>query len=246
MQAGGRTDKELVDAARTGDQPGWDELVARHGSRVWAVARAHRLSSADAEDVFQLTFMRLVTNIDRIRDPARIGAWLATTARHESADSTWEQRYWGHTYKAGYESVISDNSFVEVRAGQFKYEWPNFRYTEAPAYQDLATSVVSGGNRDGWFNIPSRNQAAGSVTYFRDGWLGSHNFKAGGEWFRETFTFERGVGVDGVVPGDVLHVPRGVIHAYINQGPEVGVAIVSYSPAPGPDDRVLIKDRSRE
>lgn len=83
MQAGGRTDKELVDAARTGDQPGWDELVARHGSRVWAVARAHRLSSADAEDVFQLTFMRLVTNIDRIRDPARIGAWLATTARHE-------------------------------------------------------------------------------------------------------------------------------------------------------------------
>ena len=49
-----------------------------------------------------------------------------------------------------------------------------------------------------------------------------------------------------VAAGDVLHVPRGVIHAYINQGPEVGVAIVSYSPAPGPDDRVLIKDRSRE
>lgn len=48
-----------------------------------------------------------------------------------------------------------------------------------------------------------------------------------------------------VKAGDVLHVPRGVIHAYINQGPEVGVAIVSYSPAPGPDDRVLIKERVR-
>jgi RNA polymerase sigma factor (sigma-70 family) len=83
VQAGGRTDEELVDAARTGDQPGWDELVARHGSRVWAVARAHRLGTADAEDVFQLTFMRLVTNIDRIREPSRVGAWLATTARHE-------------------------------------------------------------------------------------------------------------------------------------------------------------------
>lgn len=44
-----------------------------------------------------------------------------------------------------------------------------------------------------------------------------------------------------VKAGDVLHVPRGTIHAYINRGPDIGVAIVSYSPPPGPDDRVLIK-----
>ena len=70
-----------------------------------------------------------------------------------------------------------------------------------------ATNIVSGGNRDGWFNIPSRNQVAGSITYYKDGWAGSHNFKAGGEWFRETFTYDRGTGgVDGVFPGDVLHV----------------------------------------
>ena len=47
---------------------------------------------------------------------------------------------------------------------------------------------------------------AGSITYFKDGLLGSHNFKLGGEWFRETFTYIRGKGVDGVVPKDVLHV----------------------------------------
>lgn len=46
-----------------------------------------------------------------------------------------------------------------------------------------------------------------------------------------------------VAAGDVLHVPRGTIHAYINKGPEVGVAVVSYSPAPGPNDRVLIRDQ---
>lgn len=45
-----------------------------------------------------------------------------------------------------------------------------------------------------------------------------------------------------VKAGDVLHIPRGAIHAYINKGPAIGVAIVSYSPAPGPDDRVLIKE----
>jgi len=140
--------------------------------------------------------------------PNRMDTFLvgATTARHSSEDSTWEQKYWGHTYKAGYESVISSSSFLEIRAGQFKYEWPNFRYSDAPAYQDIGNQIVSGGNRDGWFNIPSRNQIAGSVTYYKDGMLGSHNFKVGGEWFRETFTYIRGEGVDGVVPGDVLHV----------------------------------------
>ena len=76
-------DRDLVEAARNGDQSAWDEIVDRYGSRVWAVARAHRLCSADAEDVFQITFMRLVTHIDTIREPSRIGAWLATTARFE-------------------------------------------------------------------------------------------------------------------------------------------------------------------
>ena len=77
------SDGDLLEGARKGDQKAWDALVARYSSRVWAVARAHRLSKADAEDVFQVTFLRLVTHIGTIRDPSRVGAWLATTARHE-------------------------------------------------------------------------------------------------------------------------------------------------------------------
>ena len=119
--------------------------------------------------------------------------------RHDGAaqlgDSTWQQLYWGHTYKAGYDSVLSDSTFVEVRGGQFKYVWPNYRYSEDPAYQDIGNQIVSGGNRDGWFRTPSRNQIAGSMTYFKDGWAGDHSFKVGGEWFRETFTDERGIDV---------------------------------------------------
>ena len=65
---------------------------------------------------------------------------------------------------------------------------------------------MRGGNRDGWFNIPSRNQVLGSVSYFKEGWGGSHNFKVGGEWFRETFTYIRGAEGKGYVPGDVLHI----------------------------------------
>jgi hypothetical protein len=139
----------------------------------------------------------------------------ATSARHSSADSTWQQLYWGHTYKAGYESVLSDNMFMEVRGGQFRYIWPNFRYSEDPAYQDIGNQIVSGGNRDGWFRTPSRNQVSGSLTYFKGGMGGDHNFKVGGEWFRETFTDERGVGVNGSVPGDVLHILNNGVAAQV-------------------------------
>jgi RNA polymerase sigma factor (sigma-70 family) len=71
-------------AAATGDQKAWDALVARFSSLVWAVARSHRLSSADAADVYQATWLRLVEHVGDIRDGTRVGAWLATTARHEA------------------------------------------------------------------------------------------------------------------------------------------------------------------
>lgn len=44
-----------------------------------------------------------------------------------------------------------------------------------------------------------------------------------------------------VKAGDVIHIPRDVVHYYVNRGPGVGAALVVYSPAPGPDDRVLIR-----
>jgi RNA polymerase sigma factor (sigma-70 family) len=75
--------ERLLRAAAAGDQAAWNELVERFEGLVWATARAHRLSRADAADVAQTTWLRLVENLDRIRDADRLGAWLATTARRE-------------------------------------------------------------------------------------------------------------------------------------------------------------------
>jgi RNA polymerase sigma factor (sigma-70 family) len=75
---------QLVSASAAGDQAAWEAIVDRFSGLVWATARAHRLSRDDAADVAQTTWLRLVENLDRIRDPERLGAWLATTARHES------------------------------------------------------------------------------------------------------------------------------------------------------------------
>jgi RNA polymerase sigma factor (sigma-70 family) len=75
---------DLTRRAREGDRHAWNEIVDRFAAMVWAIARRHRLSEADAADVSQTTWMRLVEHLDRIEHPDRIGGWLATTARHES------------------------------------------------------------------------------------------------------------------------------------------------------------------
>jgi quercetin dioxygenase-like cupin family protein len=48
-----------------------------------------------------------------------------------------------------------------------------------------------------------------------------------------------------VKAGDVIHIERGAVHAYINRGPEPAVALVVYSPTPGPKDRVLVEEQTK-
>lgn len=73
----------LVTAAAGGDKDAWRALVERFSAMVWSIARAHRLSRADAADVSQTTWLRLAENISKINNPDRVGAWLATAARRE-------------------------------------------------------------------------------------------------------------------------------------------------------------------
>jgi len=80
---GGAELEELVREARDGDESAWSALVDRFEGLVWATTRAHRLPQPAAADVTQTTWLRLVENLDRIKDPERLGAWLATTARRE-------------------------------------------------------------------------------------------------------------------------------------------------------------------
>jgi RNA polymerase sigma factor (sigma-70 family) len=75
---------ELVAAAADGDQAAWEAIIARFSALVGSIPRSFRLSSSEASDVAQTTWLRLVENLDRIDDPERLGAWLATTARRES------------------------------------------------------------------------------------------------------------------------------------------------------------------
>jgi RNA polymerase sigma factor (sigma-70 family) len=77
------TNGELMAAAASGDQRAWDSLVRRYNNLLWSIARAHRLSEADAKDAVQTTWLRLLEHLDQLTDPERVAGWLATTVRRE-------------------------------------------------------------------------------------------------------------------------------------------------------------------
>ena len=78
------SDEALVLACRYGDASAWEELVERYQRLVFAIARHAGLDAEQAADVFQRVFATLVERLDQIEQPALVGAWLTTTARHEA------------------------------------------------------------------------------------------------------------------------------------------------------------------
>lgn len=76
---------ELVLRARAGDGRAWEALTRRYSAMLWAIGRAYDLNAADVADVVQVTWLRLVEHLGALRDPERVGTWLAVTARREAA-----------------------------------------------------------------------------------------------------------------------------------------------------------------
>ena len=77
------TVSDLVARAKNGERQAWDALVERFAPLIWSICRRHRLGRADTDDVGQSVWLRLVDQLDRVRDPAALPGWLATTARRE-------------------------------------------------------------------------------------------------------------------------------------------------------------------
>ena len=73
----------LVRRAAEGDLGAWERLVDQYARLIWSITGEFKLVESDAADVAQTTWLRLLEHIDRIEYPARVGSWLAATARHE-------------------------------------------------------------------------------------------------------------------------------------------------------------------
>ncbi len=101
--------KALVNRCLAGDANAWGELVTRYAPLVHTVARRAGLTMLESEDVGQEVFLALAQSLDRIIDPARLPAWLITTARRFS----WRILYARRQEQPGSEAELNDEEFTQ-------------------------------------------------------------------------------------------------------------------------------------
>ena len=73
----------LVARAARGDPGAWDEIVERYAPLVWSICARFGLSNHDREDVAQNVWLLLVEQLGKLREPAALPGWLATTTHRE-------------------------------------------------------------------------------------------------------------------------------------------------------------------
>ncbi|GAA1397216.1 sigma-70 family RNA polymerase sigma factor [Kitasatospora putterlickiae] len=95
---------ELVDDCIAGNPDSWSRIVERYTPLIWAIARGHRLSTADCEDVSQTTWMRVIQHLGKLRDPEKLSQWIAVSARRESLK---------HIEKSGRTSPVGDSPVLD-------------------------------------------------------------------------------------------------------------------------------------
>ena len=73
----------LVTRAAGSDPTAWDEIVERYAPLVWSICTRFGLSNHDREDVGQNVWLLLVEQLGKLREPAALPGWLATTTHRE-------------------------------------------------------------------------------------------------------------------------------------------------------------------
>jgi RNA polymerase sigma factor (sigma-70 family) len=74
----------LVRAAASGDARAWEALVQIAGPVVRRAAAGFKLSSADIDDVAQITWLRAYDRLGALREPEAFVGWVVVTARREA------------------------------------------------------------------------------------------------------------------------------------------------------------------
>jgi RNA polymerase sigma factor (sigma-70 family) len=76
----------VVDAARAGDRPALEALLARISEVASALARASCPDRAEAEDILQESLLDVCTSISRLADGRSFWPWFRRIVRHNATD----------------------------------------------------------------------------------------------------------------------------------------------------------------
>jgi RNA polymerase sigma factor (sigma-70 family) len=151
-------DPELIEACLKGSSQAWEALLVRYQRLIYSIPLRYGLPEHDANDIFQNVSLLLWENLARIRDRARLGAWLVITTRRECWRMLRQRRKDGGDTEALDKNlstgIHSEDEFLalerqsKVRAAIEHLEEPCrelltllFYVNPRPAYSEIAHSL---------------------------------------------------------------------------------------------------------
>jgi RNA polymerase sigma factor (sigma-70 family) len=154
-------DPELIEACLKGSGQAWEALLVRYQRLIYSIPLRYGLPEHDANDIFQNVSLLLWENLGRVRDRARLGAWLVITARRECWRMIRQRKQHGIVSEAGSldetlpTGAHSEDEFLalerqsQVRAAIDHLEAPCrelltllFYAEPRPAYSEIAQSLT--------------------------------------------------------------------------------------------------------
>jgi RNA polymerase sigma factor (sigma-70 family) len=78
-----KPDNKLVRECLSGSREAWEALVTRYSRLIYGIALRRGLSQDDAADVFQTVCVKLLANLEKLKDDQHLTGWMITTAKNE-------------------------------------------------------------------------------------------------------------------------------------------------------------------
>jgi len=128
----------LVTRAVQGDRGAWEEIVDRYAPLVHSICTRYRLSNHDIEDVAQSVWLLLVEHLGKLREPAALPGWLATTTARECLRVVAAAR------KSGRLGTVLDDAALFV--------------DDAVIGEEILTAERNGALREAFAGLPPRCQ----------------------------------------------------------------------------------------
>lgn len=144
-------DAELVAEAREGDLASLSQLWERYRPRVLSIAVAMLGDRDVADEVVQETALVAMSQLDRLRDPHLVGAWLAGIARNLARRRRSRRR--------------ADWSWDAVHGGRLPQQWPD----SDPGPDELAVLAEAAASvRRAIASLPDGQRDAVELFYLQD------------------------------------------------------------------------------
>jgi RNA polymerase sigma factor (sigma-70 family) len=157
----------LVSQANGGSQQAWNAIVDRYASLVWSICQRFRLSEADAADVSQTVWLRLVEQLPSLREAAALPGWLSTTTRRECIKVSKQGQRSGVGWEDMFENMAADEDTTSLDAELLAAErraMVREGFTQLPEHCQKLLALLVEEDHEGYARISERlDMPVGSI-----------------------------------------------------------------------------------